>query len=776
MQFLLNPNQQSSTGWTPTLQEVTDVGATTTNTTTFSPSGNNKAIIANGSGSGIGIDITHSGSGTKLNIGAGGSGDAIVFDTDKFKVNDDWDISSSLFTASRALATNANKEIVTSATTATELGYLSGVTSAIQTQLNGKQATLVSGTNIKTINGTTLLGSGDMTISASPGWSNTQVQFNDWGAFWGDAGFTYDKTTDTVTLTKTALASTPTSSAIFQNTTAATTGSRIQVSPATQWSARGWNSGGSTSQSIDFRSFVLPETGASGAHGFWKLQSSRNWASYVDLFTVNTRWEAVLNTQSSGIWAVTGFQINVWFSNTHPNTSRPLRIENSGSSSFIDFNFSGTLRSAMGFINDWEARIYSSWGSGFALYTGNAGFGSPTLYSYSTPSTFVHYQQGRFGGSVIAGSSSQAPTSTLQSLGSVSSAVKYITTNTTLDATASTYIAEPSGASCIGTPSAACSSWTNQTDCEKWDAHGGCVWNTGSPCDIFNNEYGMGTCSTTSGCSVSTSSCAGASDQSSCEAQDDAYGGSCSWGATGDCSTLDEGTCWYTSGCTQNFGDCSLYSDGGWDGSACYGYNAACLYDSMTGACSGTPFLNCSGTYDTCSGDFYNGVCNGTYGAGCSGTATCSGIDDSTNCWFETGCTWTAALTVTLPDIDGCIGRDYYIYNASSASNDVIVVPTWSDSVNHTTSYTLWTYKDFIHVKPFKRTGDCGSFTSEETCTPTGCSVNMGTCSWNTEDSTCSGNAVCTSIGDQITCEATTYFSYCSGTYTISSNWYVIGR
>lgn len=35
-------------------------------------------------------------------------------------------------------------------------------TSSVQTQLNGKQATLVSATNIKTINGTTLLGAGDL--------------------------------------------------------------------------------------------------------------------------------------------------------------------------------------------------------------------------------------------------------------------------------------------------------------------------------------------------------------------------------------------------------------------------------------------------------------------------------------------------------------------------------------------------------------------------------------------------------------------------------------
>lgn len=52
---------------------------------------------------------------------------------------------------------------------ATELGYLDGVTSAIQTQLNAKQATLVSGTSIKTINSTSLLGSGDISVASAWG-------------------------------------------------------------------------------------------------------------------------------------------------------------------------------------------------------------------------------------------------------------------------------------------------------------------------------------------------------------------------------------------------------------------------------------------------------------------------------------------------------------------------------------------------------------------------------------------------------------------------------
>jgi microcystin-dependent protein len=169
---------------TDTLQTVTNRGATTTNTVTISPSGNNKALVANGSGSGIGIDITHSGSGVKLNIGSSGSGDAIRFDTDKFIVADSGEISSSLYTASRALATNADKEIVTTATTATELGYVSGVTSAIQTQINGKQATLVSGTNIKTINSTTILGSGDIAVAttAQGALADTAIQSSEKGA------------------------------------------------------------------------------------------------------------------------------------------------------------------------------------------------------------------------------------------------------------------------------------------------------------------------------------------------------------------------------------------------------------------------------------------------------------------------------------------------------------------------------------------------------------------------------------------------------------------
>jgi hypothetical protein len=107
---------------------------------------------------------------------------------------------------------NANK-IGTGVVSTTEFEYLNGVTSAIQTQINAKQATLVSGTNIKTINSTSLvgagdvavqptlvsgtniktinstslLGSGDITISANPSGVAGAIQFSNGSAFASDA-------------------------------------------------------------------------------------------------------------------------------------------------------------------------------------------------------------------------------------------------------------------------------------------------------------------------------------------------------------------------------------------------------------------------------------------------------------------------------------------------------------------------------------------------------------------------------------------------------------
>ena len=71
--------------------------------------------------------------GNWANIGGGGgttiTGAATTIDTENL-------------TTSRALVSDANGKVAVSTVTSTELGHVSGVTSAIQTQLNGKQSTL----------------------------------------------------------------------------------------------------------------------------------------------------------------------------------------------------------------------------------------------------------------------------------------------------------------------------------------------------------------------------------------------------------------------------------------------------------------------------------------------------------------------------------------------------------------------------------------------------------------------------------------------------------
>ena len=80
----------------------------------------------------------------------------------------------------------------------TELNYVDGVTSNIQTQLNAKQATLVSGTNIKTVNGTSLLGSGDITVSSLPSQTGNAGKFlttNGSSASWSNTPLVNNNTT-----------------------------------------------------------------------------------------------------------------------------------------------------------------------------------------------------------------------------------------------------------------------------------------------------------------------------------------------------------------------------------------------------------------------------------------------------------------------------------------------------------------------------------------------------------------------------------------------------
>ncbi len=95
-----------------------------------------------GNGSNVATGVTPSGDITLTNTGVFGIATGVI-------VNADINVSAAIalsklaaLTANRATATNASGVIIATSVTDTELGYVSGVTSAIQTQLNTKQATI----------------------------------------------------------------------------------------------------------------------------------------------------------------------------------------------------------------------------------------------------------------------------------------------------------------------------------------------------------------------------------------------------------------------------------------------------------------------------------------------------------------------------------------------------------------------------------------------------------------------------------------------------------
>ena len=116
-------------------------------------------------------------------------------------------------TASRALSLNASGDITNGTTTAAELEFVNGVTSAIQTQLGSKQAgtflltnfSAMGITNIVSANANTVIttNAGVLTLTTagtgSPGGNSADVQFNQSGSFAGTNTLTYDRTNNILT-------------------------------------------------------------------------------------------------------------------------------------------------------------------------------------------------------------------------------------------------------------------------------------------------------------------------------------------------------------------------------------------------------------------------------------------------------------------------------------------------------------------------------------------------------------------------------------------------
>lgn len=107
--------------------------------------------------------------------------------------------SVSIATGTTGTNVNATGTVTTSGTLTVNIPTASGtntgkLTNTDWSTFNAKQAALVSGTNIKTINGSSVLGAGDLTVSGTPAGATGNIQFNNAGAFGGEANLFWDDT------------------------------------------------------------------------------------------------------------------------------------------------------------------------------------------------------------------------------------------------------------------------------------------------------------------------------------------------------------------------------------------------------------------------------------------------------------------------------------------------------------------------------------------------------------------------------------------------------
>lgn len=159
-----------------------------------------------------------------------------------------------------------------------EFQFINSLSSNAQTQLDGKQANLVSGTNIKTINGNSLLGAGDLTVNTLTDGDKGDITVSSSGSIW---------TIDANAITTTKIVDANVTNAKLANSTIGF------ATPGTTGTAPNWSS--STTALGANATLNIPMASGSGVTA--GLVSKTNYDA----------WEAKVNTASNvgsgiGLW------------------------------------------------------------------------------------------------------------------------------------------------------------------------------------------------------------------------------------------------------------------------------------------------------------------------------------------------------------------------------------------------------------------------------------------------------------------------------------------
>lgn len=482
-------------------------------------------------------------------------------------------------------------------------------------------------------------------------------------------------------------------------------------------------------------------------------------------------------------------KVSLAASNYTPGTVDHIELENSWQYSHIVGKFGTTIKWSLTFGSGGEIYVNTSSVNGLILQYGSTIASSLSTYAYMGINGMMYYWYGRFSGAVVAGSTSQF-NAKLAVLGSKMDQIRYVNEQGYTLSDDTQYLLDTTGLQgCTGTPTVVCSSFgTNQASCEA-KSYLGCAFTIQYYCSSFN--WDPSTCSSMTWCTPGTSSCSGAGDEMSCLGQDDSYGGSCAWNYySSPCSGFDESTCnantgngctVNTSSCYNQYYDCAQYNG---NESGCNEQSGnGCSYDSGTGNCNGWNYVSCGGGGDCsshsemdcssysyftdCSGDVSYYLCEGTYTNGncdggaygtCGGTAQCSAISVEATCNAESGCAYTTTMWVLLPNSNTFyVALSTGLTQATGASREYKAMVVGAGSAVLTTQWS----DVFENWATTKTLSTNYKYSITFFGVPGNC-TDFGT------EGGCTGQSGCSASYDEMMS-----FTGCSGTYIKYKRWYV---
>jgi len=230
------------------------------------------------------------------------------------KVGDNGPIDATLKVLSDGLGTNLPMEASTTGVNFTGTLQQSGVAVPTAGQVAAKQDTLVSGTNIKTINSTSILGSGNIAVVTSPSGVAGAIQFSNGSAFASDAANLFWDDTNNRLGVGTNSPSTPISIISGNGSVDATTGISFGASPTNFRVANYFNIGILTAPSgpiysISSNGFQVGKTysDASGVNaGMLGVRGSGSTSATTSLLVQNSSAATSLQIKDDGTMHIVG--------------------------------------------------------------------------------------------------------------------------------------------------------------------------------------------------------------------------------------------------------------------------------------------------------------------------------------------------------------------------------------------------------------------------------------------------------------------------------------